>query len=110
MFVDTIYGKPVEHINRPHPFRVTFRQVIVYRYHVNSPVRKGIKKYRQGCYQCFSFTRCHFGNFTLVQHYTSKQLHIVVHHVPGYFVTPGNPVILIDSLIAFDMYKVVLGR
>ncbi|CDB09544.1 uncharacterized protein BN744_00881 [Bacteroides sp. CAG:633] len=30
MFVDTVYAQSVEHVQRSHPFRVTFRQVVVY--------------------------------------------------------------------------------
>ena len=69
--------------------------------------RQGIQKYGESTYEGFTFTRCHFGNLTLVQYDTTKQLYIVVYHVPLRIITTSYPVVLIDSLIAFDGYEVV---
>ena len=44
---------------------------------------KRIQVGRQGRYQCFTFTGCHFRYLAFVQGYTTYQLHIVVQHVPG---------------------------
>ncbi|KAF5030808.1 hypothetical protein DSECCO2_634290 [anaerobic digester metagenome] len=110
MFIDTIYRKPVEHVNRSHPLRVTFGQVIVHGHHMHSSVCKSIKEYRQGGHQCFSFTGCHFGNLTLMKHHAPKQLHIVMDHVPGYFIASSNPAIQVDSLISLYTHKIMPGR
>ena len=109
MFVDAIYRQAVEHIERTHPFRVTFRQVVVDSNHVYTAAGKCIQENGQGGHQSFTFTGSHFRNLTLMQYHTTEQLYIVVHHVPFHFVTTGNPMILIQSLVTFDADKVVLG-
>ena len=58
-------------------------------------------------HQRLTFTRGHFRNLSLRQHHAAEQLHIVVDHVPLQVVAAGHPMVLVDSLVAFDMYKVV---
>ncbi|CCY50333.1 unknown [Bacteroides sp. CAG:189] len=41
-----------------------------------------------------------------MKHYATEKLYIIVNHVPYRVVTAGIPVILIDSLVAFDAYEV----
>ena len=110
MSVDTIHRKTVEHIQRSHPFRVTFCQIVIYGHHVYPPARKGIQEYRQGRYQSFTFSGRHLGNLSLVQYRTTDQLYIVVHHIPGYFIPSCDPGVEINGLISFDLYKIMLYR
>ena len=108
VLIDAVNRKAVEHIERTHPFWVTLSQVVIDRYDVYTITCQGIQEYGESTYEGFTFTRCHFGNLTLVQYDTTKQLYIVVYHVPLRIVTTSYPVVLIDSLIAFDGYKVVV--
>ena len=75
---------------------------------MHTSVCQSVEENRKGGHQCFTFTGSHFGNFSLVKHHTTKQLHIVVHHVPLYQVAPGNPFIFKVCFISFNRYKVVL--
>ena len=106
MAVDTIYAEAVEHIKRAHPFGVTFGEVIVHGYHMHAVSGQCVQEYREGSYQCFTFTCCHFRNLTFVQNDTTEQLYIVMNHVPCHIVTTRYPVILVDGFIAFDTYKI----
>ncbi len=65
-----------------------------------------VKEHRQRSHQGLTFTRCHLSYLTLVQYYTTKQLHVVVNHVPCYLVTASDPVVEIDSLIAIYLDEV----
>ena len=107
VLVDAINRKSVEHIQRPHPLGVTFCKVVVHGYNMHSPTRQCVEEYRQGCHEGFTFTGCHFGDFSLMQNYTADELHIVVNHIPRNSVTTGNPRIFPYSLIVVDSYKVV---
>ena len=106
MLIDTIYAQSVEHIKRAHPFRVTLSQIIVDSYHMNTVSCQGIQEYRQGSHQSLTFTSRHFGNLTLMQYDTTKQLYIVVYHVPFHIVTACCPMVFPDSLIAIDRNEI----
>ena len=106
MLIDTIYAQAMEHIKRTHPFRVTFCQIIVDSYYVYAITRQGIQEHRKRCYQSLTFTGCHFRNLTLMQHHTTKQLYIVMYHVPGHFVSTCFPMVLPDSLVTFNTNEV----
>ena len=106
MTVDTIYAQTVEHIKRTHPFGVTFGEVIIHGNYVYAVSGQCVEEYRECSHQCFTFTGCHFRNLTFMQNDTTKELYIVVNHVPQCVVTTGYPVILIDGLVAFDAYEI----
>ena len=72
--------------------------------------RQSIQEYRERSDQSLTLTGSHLGNFTLMQHDTADQLHIVVYHVPNDLITTGHPVIGINSFVAFDMYKIMVYR
>ena len=56
---------------------------------------------RKRCYQCFSFTRLHFSNFTFMEYDSTNQLNVVVNHVPRDFFSGCIPLNLPKlSLIA----------
>ncbi len=108
MFVDTVNRKSVEHIERSHPLRVTFCQIVVDGNHVNTVSCKCVEEHRQGSYKRFTFTRRHLGNLSLMQNGTTEELYVVVNHIPLLVVAAGNPVVMIYRLVAVDIHKVVL--
>ena len=69
-------------------------------------MRHRVEEDRQRCHQRFTFTRCHFGDLTLMQYHTTKQLDIIMNHVPSYLVTAGYPVVLVHSPTAMYLHKV----
>src|SRR6056297_1655668 len=71
MFVNTIDCKTMKLVDRPHPFRVTFCQVVVNGYKVYALTGKCIKKNRQCCNQCFSFSGGHLCDSSLMQRDTT---------------------------------------
>ena len=108
MFIDTIYRKSVKHVNWSHPLRVTFCQIIIHRNHMHTITSKCIKEYRQSTYQGFTFPCCHFGDFTFMKHNTTKQLYIIMDHIPLYFCTSCLPVILIYSFISLNTHEIMI--
>ena len=107
MAVDTIHTQTVEHIERPHPFGVTLCQIVVHGYHMNTVSGQCVQEYREGSYQCLTFTGCHFRNLAFMENDTTKQLYVVVNHVPHHVVTTGYPVILINGFVSLDAYKIL---
>ncbi len=65
---------------------------------------KSIQEYRKCGNQCFAFSRRHFGYFPFMKGYPTDQLDIVVDHVPGYLIAPGNPFIAPYCLITLNSY------
>ncbi|CDB09545.1 unknown [Bacteroides sp. CAG:633] len=37
---------------------------------------------------------------------TTKQLYVIVYHVPGNFVSAGHPVVLVNGFVSFDAYEI----
>ena len=67
-------------VQRAHPFRVTTRQIVVYRDHVDPIARDRVEVDRQGRYQGFTLTGAHFCNTPVVQGHTADHLNIKVTH------------------------------
>ena len=109
VLVDAVHRQAVEHIERPHPFAVALGEVVVHRHHVHAVAREGVEEHGEGGHERLSFARCHFGDFALMQHHAAEELHVVVHHVPFRVVAAGNPMVLVDSLVALDAHKVLRG-
>ena len=72
------YGKAQAMINGTHPHRVPARQVVVDRDYVDACARKSVQINGQGGYQGLALAGFHFGDLTVVQHYTADKLHVVV--------------------------------
>lgn len=102
MTVDAVYAESVEHVKRSHPFGVTFCQVVVHGYYVYAVSGQCIQEYGEGSHQGFTFTCCHFGNFTFVQYHATEQLYVIVNHVPHRVVAAGVPMVLPDGFVTFD--------
>ena len=71
VLVNTINRQTMEHIEWSHPFGVTFCKVVVNGYNMYSPTSQCVEEYRQGRHEGFTFTSCHFGDFSLMQNYTT---------------------------------------
>ena len=124
--IDTIDRQPVKLIHRAHPLAVTTRQIIIHRNNVYTLASQRIKEYGQRCHQRLTLTRCHLGDTTAkllivrifqtldttqVQNNTTKQLAIVVDHIPRQEVTSCDPAILIYSLaLLVDRDEVLTSR
>ena len=109
MLVDTVHTQTVELIERSHPLGVTLGQIVVDRHHVYTVSGQGIEEHRKGSHQGLTFTGSHLGNLAFVQHDTTEELYVIVHHVPRDFGTSRHPVVLIDCLVALDADKVFCG-
>ena len=100
VLVDAVYAQTVELIEGSHPFRVTFREIIVDRHDVYTATGKRTEENRAGSHKRLTFTGGHFGNLTLGKHDPTEKLHVVVHHFPFQVVTAGHPVVVIDGMHA----------
>ena len=109
VLVDAVHAQSVEHVERSHPFRVSFRQIVVDGHHVHAVAGQRVQEHRQCRHQCLSLARRHLGNLALVQHHAAKQLHVVVDHVPCHLAAACHPVVLVDGLVALNPHEVVLG-
>ena len=109
MLIDAVYAESMEHIERSHPLRVTLGQIVVDCHHMHAITRQRIEEHRQGSHEGLTFTRCHFRNLTLMQNGTTKELHVVVNHVPLRLVASGHPVVVVDGFVAFDIHEIVAG-
>ena len=70
--------------------------------------REGVEEHRQGCHEGFTFTRRHLGNLALMKYDTTKQLHVVVNHVPGHLVATSNPMVVPNGFVTIDVHEIVL--
>ena len=105
--IDTIYRKTVELIKRTHPLCISASQIVVHSYHMHTLTRKRVEEYRKCRNQSLTFTGCHLGNLTQVKNNTTKELNIIVDHIPLNVVTTRSPVCRVDSLVTFDSHKVL---
>ena len=106
VFVDTIHGQAMEHIERTHPLRVTFSQVVVHCHHVYALVGHSIEEDWQGSHKGFTLTRSHLGYLAFVEYDTTNELHIIVHHVPHVLIAASCPFVKINRLIAIYLHEV----
>ena len=72
-----------------HPLAIAFGQKIVGRHNMHTFTDQCIQINRHRRHQCFSFTRCHLGNFPLMQRHSTDQLHIERNHLPRQIVSRG---------------------
>ena len=105
--VDTIDTQAKELVERAIPLAVTFGEVVIDGHYVNTFVREGVEVHRQGSHEGLTFTGRHLGDLTLMQHDTTEELHIIVHHIPCDLITAGHPVVVIDRFLADDLDEVI---
>ena len=109
MLVDAIHRQAVELVERSHPLGVTLGQIVVDRHHVDAVSGEGVEEDGERCHERLTFTRCHLGDFSLVEHLTAEELHIVVNHLPFQVVSASRPVVVVDGLVAVDGDEVFGG-
>ena len=109
MLVDTVHAQAMEHVQRSHPFRVSFGQVVVYRHHVHALSGQGVQEHRQRSHEGLSFTGGHLRDFSFVQDDTADELHIVMHHIPRNLVSAGHPMVAPDCFVSVDGDEVLSG-
>ena len=109
VLVDAVDAEAVEHVERSHPLGVAFSQVVVDCDDVDSVAGKCIEEHGERGDEGLSFTGGHLGDLSLVEDHAAEELDVVVDHVPFKVVSAGHPVVLVDSLVAFDAHEVVLG-
>ena len=109
MLVDAVDTKSVKHVKRSHPLRVTFGQIVIDRHYVHTIAGQGVEENGQRGHKCLSLTRSHLGDFALMQYDATKELYVIVYHVPFCVVAAGNPMVLVDSLVALDADEIVGG-
>ena len=96
----------MELIQRPHPCRVSFCKIVIYRYHMYPSSGKCIEVNRKSSYQGFPFSCCHFSNFTTMKHRPSYKLHIVMHHIPHYARSCSIPAVLPNCLVSLYFHEI----
>ena len=107
MLVDAIDTQAVEHIDGAHPFRVTLCQIVIDSDDVYAVTCKCIEEDGECGGEGLTFTREHLGNLALMQNGATEELDVEVNHVPLQVVATCYPVIVVDSLVAFDVNKVM---
>ena len=65
-----------ELVYRAHPHRVAAGEVVVYGDEVRAESRKPVKVQREGCHECFTLTRFHFGDSAHVEHEAAYELDV----------------------------------
>ena len=100
----------MEHVKRAHPLGVTFRKVVVDCYDVYTITGQGVQEYRQSGHQCLTFTSRHLRDLSFVKYDTTKQLDIVMNHIPSHVITSSFPVVLVDCLVVLNTNEVEFCR
>ena len=109
MSVDAIHRQSVELIQRPHPFGVAARQVIVDGHHVHALPSQRVQEHGQRRHQRLTFAGRHFGDISFMQHDAAEKLAIVMHHIPHDLVPSGYPRIAVNGLVAVDPDEILAG-
>ena len=107
VLVDAVHGKAVKHVERAHPFGVTFGEVVVDGDHMYAFAGEGVEEDGQRGDECLTLASGHLCDLSFVEDDAAEELHVVVDHVPLDFVAAGHPVVLIDGFVAVDTDKVV---
>ena len=72
VLVNAVNAQTMEHINRSVPFGVALGQVIVDRDHMHAVSGEGVEENGKGRDERLTFTRCHLGDFSLMQYSTAN--------------------------------------
>ena len=70
---------------------------------------QGIQEHREGSHEGLTFTSGHLGNLSLMEYHTTKQLHVVVNHLPFQVIAASRPVVVVDGLVTVDGDEVLSG-
>ena len=102
VLIDTVHRKFVEQVKGSVPSGVTFCQIVVDRYDMHTVTRKCVQIDRQGRCKRLTFTRSHFGNFSLMDCYATKQLARIGVHVPVAFFE----VVIVERFVTINLHYV----
>jgi len=87
VIADLIYGLPYQSMEVwENDVRTQFEigiaggEVVIYRYHMHAFAGERVQIYSQRGHQGFTLTGAHFGDFALVQHHPTDELHIKMAH------------------------------
>ena len=109
VLIYTIHAQSQPFENGAVPFTIPFCEVIIHGYNMYPFPGQCIQVGGQCTHQRFTFTRCHFCDLAGMQYCTADQLHIVMHHIPGYGAARGRPGILKDRLVTFYRNVIFFG-
>ena len=109
VLVDAIDGEAVELIERAHPLGVALGEVVVDSDDVDTIARESVEEDGERGDEGLTLTRGHLGDLALMKHLTTKDLDVVVDHLPLQVVATSGPVVVIDGLVTVDGDE-VLGR
>ena len=109
VLVDTIDGEAVELIERAHPLGVALGEVVIDCDDVDTIARESVEEDGERGDEGLTLTRGHLGDLALMKHLTTKDLDVVVDHLPLQVVATSGPVVVIDGLVTVDGDE-VLGR
>ncbi len=74
-------GEAEEPVDRPHPFRVPLRQIVVHGDEMHAPPRQGVQDDREGGDERLPLAGPHLGgDLPLVQHHPAHELDVEVPH------------------------------
>ena len=112
--VDTSHCESMELIEGPHPLGVTLGEVIIDRNDMDTLSGEGVEEHRESSHEGLTLTGGHLGDVVgdlaivgdAMEHHTTDELHVIVHHIPGDQVATCHPGVLVDSLIAIDGDKI----
>ena len=76
---------------------------------------EGVEEHRESSHEGLTLTGGHLGDVVgdlaivgdAMEHHTTDELHVIVHHIPGDQVATCHPGVLVDSLIAIDGDKIL---
>jgi len=94
----------VELIQRPHPFGVTFREVVVNRDYMDAFPCQGVKEHGQSGHEGLALAGSHLGNLPFMQRHPADELDIIVDHVPYYLIASCHPAVFPVCLLSLHGY------
>ncbi len=91
-------------VERPHPFSVSLREVIVHRDHVHTTPAQGVEVDRQGRHEGLSFPGGHLRDMPFMQNGSAKKLYVVVDHIPRHRGAGGIPMVVPNRLVPLNFH------
>ena len=82
--LDDADREPQKRVQLAHPLRIAACEIVIHRDDMNPASRQGIEVDGQGGHQGLAFAGGHLGDAPAMQHHSTDQLHIKMHHTPGH--------------------------
>ena len=109
MVIDAIDGQSVKFEKWCIPLSISSGQVVIHRYDMHASFCQCVEIGWECGNQRFTLSRLHLSDFTLMQYYSTNELHIVVNHVPNNFCSGSFPLVFPGSCFTADFYIVFFG-